>query len=418
MKTTKLKKKEGLCPFNPGYLKLLLSTKGMRIDKAITGEIERTLKTRRGVSGGVELILPGDVWVNVPAYEEFAHASELCLTKEGATFFVLGHGDRIPVDIVPQPDFYNKVTSKGTPFSQLAVLHGGEVHITPTSRCQFFDFDANCVFCHERQAFIPIAREFITVEEVIEIVDAAFSDGLADAVELNIGYYDTEDRGVLHLDPYIQAIKKNFDTLVSVDVQPPKTNAWVDRTYAMGADKVSYHMEIFDREIFSKLCPGKEDRIGWERFAETLECAAGVFPSGTVSSNLIVGLEPPESTMKGIDFLTGRGVMPILPIFRPLKGTLLADTPTPEVDDIAPIFGHFYRAVKKSRMNMSWSKNVSTYMTPLEARYFAGEEAKLQVAMQSLFKSKVGGKAVRGIAGLRRRLKVKEVEDSFESSGL
>jgi len=418
MKPAKLKKKEGLCPFNPGYLKLLLSTKGMRIDKAITDDIERTLKTRRGVAGGVELVLPGDVWVNVPADEEFAHASELCLTKEGATFFVSGHGDRIPVGIVPQPDFYNKVTSKGTPFYQLAVLHGGEVHITPTSRCQFFDFDANCVFCHERQALIPIAREFITVEEVIEIVEAAFSEGLADAVELNIGYYDTEDRGILHLESYIQALKKNFDTLVAVDVQPPKTNAWIDRTYAMGADKVSYHMEIFDRDIFSRLCPGKEERIGWERFAETLECAARVFPSGTVSSNLIVGLEPPESTMKGIDFLTERGVMPILPVFRPLKGTLLSDTPTPEVDDIAPIFGHFYRAVKKSRMNMSWSKNVSTFMTPLEARYFAGEEAKLQVAMQNLFKSKVGGKAVRSIAGLRRRLKVKEVEDSFESSGL
>ncbi len=414
----KTKKSFDYCPFNPGYLKLLLTTKGMRIEEAIAGEIEKTLKTRRGVSGGVELILPGDIWVNVPADEEFAHASPLSLTKEGKKFFVAGYGEKISVEIVPQPSFYEKVTSKGTPFYQLAVLHGGEVHITPTSKCQFFDFNANCVFCHEREAFLPIAREFITVEEVVEIVEAAFSEGLADTVELNIGYYDTQDRGVLHLEPYIQAVKRNFDTLVAVDVQPPKTNGWVDRTYAMGADKISYHMEIFDREIFKKLCPGKEERVGWERFAGALEHAAGVFPSGTVSSNLIVGLEPPESTIEGIDFLTKMGVMPILPIFRPLKGTTLSDTPTPEVDDIAPIYGHFYRAVKKSKMNMSWSKNVSTFMTPLEARYFAGDDATLQVAMQNIFKSKVGGKAVRGFAGLRRKLKVKEVDESLESSEL
>ncbi|MDH3975915.1 MAG: hypothetical protein OEV42_16700 [Deltaproteobacteria bacterium] len=406
------------CPFNPGYLKLLLASHGMRVEERIAGEIEQTLKTRRGVSGGVELILPGDVWVNVPTEEEFAHASPLCLTKEGERFFLTGYGDRLEVSLLPQPDFYEKVTSRGTPYYQIAVLHGGEVHITPTSRCSFFELNANCVFCHEREKFLPIAREFITVEEVVEIVEAAFEDNLADSVELNIGYYDSEDRGILHLEPYIKAIKRNFDTLVSVDVQPPAASRWIDRTYAMGADKISYHMEIFNKEIFKKLCPGKEKEIGWERFAEALNYAAGIFPSGTVSSNLIVGLEPAESTIQGIDYLTTMGIMPILPIFRPLKGTPLHDTPVPEVDDMAPIFGHLYNAVKKSKMNMSWSKSVSTHLTPLESRFFAGEDARLQVVMQNIYKTKVGGKAVRGYTGLRRRLKVKEVEDSFESSGL
>ena len=102
----KSKKTFDYCPFNPGYLKLLLTTKGMRIEPAIVDEIERTLKTRRGVAGGVELILPGDVWVNVPAEEGFAHASELSLTKDGGKFYVTGYGERIPVEIVPQPAFY------------------------------------------------------------------------------------------------------------------------------------------------------------------------------------------------------------------------------------------------------------------------------------------------------------------------
>ena len=69
-------------------------------------------------------------------------------------------------------------------------------------------------------------------------------------------------------------------------------------------------------------------------------------------------------------------------------------------------------------MNMSWSKNVSTFITPLEARFFAGDDAKLQVVMQNIYKSALGGKAVRGFAGLRRKLKVKEVDESLESSEL
>lgn len=418
MKEVLSKKEAGYCPFNPGYLKLLLSTKGMRIDEGVADGINKTLRTRRGVAGGVELILPGDVWVNVPTEEDFAHSSPLCLTKDGNRFYITGYGERIGVDLVPQPSFYDRLTSKGTPFYQIAVLHGGEVHITPASKCQFFNFDVNCIFCHEREAYSPVDREFITVEEVVEVVEAAFGEGVADSVELNIGFYDTEDRGISLIEPYIKAVKRNFDALVAVDVQPPRTNSWVDRTYAMGADKISYHMEIFDREIFKSLCPGKEKMIGWERFAEALEYAAGIFPSGMVSSNLIVGLEPSSSTMKGIDFLTKRGVMPILPVFRPLKGTPLQDMVAPDVGEIAPVYGHLYNAVKKRNINMTWSKNVSTHMTPLEGRFFAGEDAKLQVAMQNIYKSKIGGKAVRGLAGLRRRLKVKEVDESLESSGL
>lgn len=418
MKAVDLKKETGYCPFNPGYLKLLLSTRGMRMMQGLAGEIKKTTGSRRGLAGGVDLILPGDIWVNVPVEEEFAASSPLVLEKEGNTFFLSGHGGRIDVEPVPHLSFYDRTTSKGTPFYQIAILHGGYVHITPSNKCQFFDMDLYCRFCNEKKNFFPIAREFITMEEVLEIIDVAFTEGVADSVEFNIGYFDTADRGISFLEPFIKAVKRNFDTLVAVDAQPPEDIRWIDRTYAMGVDNISYHLEIFDKDIFAELCPGKSRMIGWDKYIEALSYAAGVFQSGAVSSNLIVGLESPESTISGIDYLTKNGVIPILPVFRPLKGTPLQDRATPDVEDIAPIYGYLYSAVKKSRINMSWSKNVSTYMTPLEGRYFAGEDAKLHVAMQNIYKSRIGGKAVRGLAGLRRRLKVKEVDESFESSGL
>lgn len=418
MKKAHSNKETTYCPFNPGHLKLLLSTKGMRLDETVVKEIDNTLRSRRGVAGGVDLILPGDIWVNVPTEEEFAHSSPLCLTKENKHFFISGHGDKIKVKLVPQPSFYDRLTSKGTPFYQVAALHGGAVHITPSSKCQFFDVSQNCTFCLEREAFSPEQREFISVEEVLEIVAVAFGEGVADSVELNIGFYDSEDRGIALLEPYIKAIKRNYDTLVAVDVQPPETDIWIEKTYAMGADKISYHMEIFDKKAFKEFCPGKDKLIGWNRFAEALDYASGIFQSGMVSSNLIVGLESPASTIKGIDFLTGMGVAPILPIFRPLKGTSFQGKTTPEVEEIAPIYGHLYNAVKKSNINMTWEKNVSAHMTPLEGRYFAGDDAKLQVVMQSIYKSKIGGKAFRGFVGLRRKLRVKDLEDADKASDI
>ncbi|MBE9537091.1 MAG: radical SAM protein [Proteobacteria bacterium] len=417
MKAARLKKKEGLCPFNPGYLKLLLAVQGMSLGKGVAEEVGFTLSTRRGVAGGVDLILPGDLWVNVPVDKTTTEKSPYCLEKKKGGYFLTGYGNEIKVEPVRQPHFYERVTSKGTPFYQIAALHGGSVYISPTNRCQFFDDDLNCRFCDEKKTFYPIAREFISVEEILEIIEVAFNEGVADSVDFNIGYFDTEDRGISFLEPYINAVKRNFDTIVAVDAQPPKSNKWIDKTYAMGVDKLSYHMEIFDMEVFDSLCPGKAKEIGWERYVEALKYAAGVFPSGAVSSNLIIGLEAPASTMEGIDLLTGIGVVPILPIFRPIEGAALEVT-LPDMDEMSAILAHLYSSVKASSINMTWSKNISTYMTPLEGRYFSGDDAKLQVVMQNIYKTKIGGKAVRSIAGLRRRLKVKEVEDSFESSGL
>jgi len=49
-----------------------------------------------------------------------------------------------------------------------------------------------------------------------------------------------------------------------------------------------------------------------------------IFPNGTVASHLIVGLEPFGSTIKGVDYLTRIGVIPILPVYRPRAGARLS----------------------------------------------------------------------------------------------
>jgi hypothetical protein len=90
----------------------------------------------------------------------------------------------------------------------------------------------------------------------------------------------------------------------------------------------------------------------------------------------------------------------------------------PDTEEIAPLLAHLYNAVKSNKINMNWSKHVSIFITPIEGRYFTGEQAKIEVTLYNLYKSKIGGLATREIAKLRRRLKVREVEDSFDSSEL
>jgi len=137
-----------------------------------------------------------------------------------------------------------------------------------------------------------------------------------------------------------------------------------------------------------------------------------------VWSDLIVGLEPTASTIAGIDALVGLGVLPVLSLFRPLDDTLLHDHPLPSADEVVPVFAHLFNAVRKARINMHWVRDLSFAMTPIEARFFADEEARANAGLGTFYRSRLGGIAARNLSRLRRRLRVRQVSDSFDSSHL
>lgn len=400
---------------NPGYIKLELSSKGIRLSKELTEgkDLRAAFLARAGIGGGIDIILPEDVWVNVPIKETFTKGSPYLLMKEGSKFYLEKGKEKLEVRVVPPPAFYEKKTSEGTPFAQVCTVHGGYLTITPIASCDFFPRFESCKFCSANFLMGPTGKKALSVREVVEIVDAAFNEGISEFVQLNIGYLDGEGHGIASLEPYITAIKKNFDALLAVEIHPPDKDALIDRSYAMGVDSISYHLDVYDPERFSSICPGKAKHIGRERYLDSLQYAASIFPSGTVTSNLIIGLEPLESTIEGINHLTRMGVVPLLPIFKPLEGSDFANHKIPDIEEIAPLFAHLYNAVKGNKISMNWSKHVSIFITPLEGRYFTENEAKLEVTLYNICKSRLGGIAAREIAKLRRKLKVKEVEDTL-----
>ncbi|MEK7851763.1 MAG: radical SAM protein, partial [Deltaproteobacteria bacterium] len=381
-------------------------------------DLKAAFLARAGIGGVIDIILPDDVWVNVPILEAFTRESPYFLLKENGKFFIERGGERVEVGVVPPPAFYEKKTSEGTPFAQIGTVHGGYLTITPVAACDFFPKYESCKFCSANFIMGPVGKKALSVREIVEVVHEAFEEGIAEFVQLSLGFLEGEGHGIASLEPYITAIKRNFDTILAIEAHPPGKDAWIDRTYAMGVDSIAYHLDIYNPEIFASICPGKARQIGRERYLDALQYAASVFPSGTVTSNLIVGLEPVESTIDGINHLTKMGVVPLLPIFKPLEGSDYSGHRIPDTEEIAPLFAHLYNAVKGNKISMNWSKHVSIFITPIEGRYFTGDQAKLELTLYNLYKSKIGGMATREIAKLRRRLKVREIEDSFDSSEL
>lgn len=398
---------------NSGLLKLELLAKGVRLDRSAlkSKEIERALEIGAKVCAPLELdmILPGNVLVNIAVQECLDKDTCYVLVNENDNFYIKNGVNKVKVWIIPPPEFYNKTTSSGVLLAKIGRTYGNYLLITPSGACEFLSQNLACKYCDVE------AKKATdnSIDDVLETVEAALKEGAAEYICFNIGYSDSEDGGIKQLLPYIKAVKDNFNALICTQAQPPATDEWVDMTYAAGIDSLAYNLEVFDPDIFGLIAPGKKRLVGRDRYFKALARAAKVFPSGAVVSNLIIGLEPVESTLKGIDTLTALGVVPTLPLFRPLPNSKLTSYVKLSPEAIAPIFIHLEAALMKNKLSSNWINHFNIVVNAIDAHLFGGQ-TPVKKNWPSLFKAKRHNKLA---LNLRRRLRVRAT-DNNEPTGL
>ena len=134
--------------------------------------------------------------------------------------------------------------------------------------------------------------------------------------------------------------------------------------------------------------------------------AARVFPSGTVWSDLVLGLEPLGiDHARGIDALgrTGR---------RPGRRRLDASA-SPSGDRADPpttsrrVLAHLYRRVRARGINMRWVRDLAAGVAPLEARHPPATPRACASPSRGSRARASAALAPRGLARFRRRLRVR-----------
>lgn len=398
---------------NPGFLKLDLLTKGISLDESAkqSTEIKRieAVSKSLGIMPEIDIVLPGQVVVNVD-FKKKAQNTPYLLIKDANSFYVTSNNEKVGVTVLAPPAYYDKKAASGVALAKIGRLYGEYLVVSPTIECEFLTKDLACFYCDVR-ARVDRKR---TVDEVIETIAQASKDNQVRMVCLNTGYLATPDGGITELEPYIKEIKKSFNTLVAVQAQPPLENEWIDYTYALGVDSLAYNLEVYDPDIFAKIAPGKKKMIGRERYIEAIRRAALVFPRGGVVSNLIVGLEPIDSTIKGINALSSMGVIPTLPIIRH-SPDLGSDWHAPTAEEVAKVFLHLNKTLRRVKLSDSWISHSNIAMNAIDGRYFGGD-APYKSPLGNIFKSKKGAKLALNLAKMRRSLRVRKVKDEHSRS--
>ncbi|MGQ9565333.1 MAG: MSMEG_0568 family radical SAM protein [Candidatus Bathyarchaeales archaeon] len=313
--------------FNPVRIKIELLCHGARA----TQLSDKGRKTGAGPAGGRFFLLEDGTCVEIPLQGNFVEKSPFTLVKRGNDWVIRKNGRRFAnVKIVPNPRFYEKHTSKGTLMRKLAILHGKDcLASTVYSKCVYWSGSKQCKFCGiglEK----PDRLEIKNPQELSEVAEEAFREGVAKHVTLTTGTPSSPDKGAALLAEATKAIKERAALLVHVQLEPPKDKAFLDKLYAAGVDTVGIHAECFDSKVRSNVCPMKRNL---DVYFEAWEYCVKLFGDAQVSSFVIVGLgESDKSILKGAEKLAELGVVPFLLPLHPIVGSLFefAQPPSPQ----------------------------------------------------------------------------------------
>jgi uncharacterized radical SAM superfamily protein len=377
---------------NPALLKLDLYCKGARLDDScfIEGDGGRkVLRTRAGLGSGLELILPGGLWTNVPVAERFAADSPYTLHRRDGRY-QLRHGGRdvAPVQLSPRPGWYERATASGKPMTRIGTLQGTYLGIYQAKVCEYWTAKpqkVNCKFCSVGLNLgIDDANEK-SVDEVMEVVRAARRESGITYVDFNTGHYEGHTYLDI-LDPYIRRIKSELGLLVGVQTPPHPDLKRYDGLREMGVNRVSFCFEIFDSQIFRDVCPGKNTEYGLANYLEAVRYCAALDKKGpahepwVTNGEIIAGLEPPESSIAAIDWITSVGAIPTVCVFRPLAGTDMENAPPPKTEDLVPVFRFLYEACMENGLPIGCAPNVhvSLVLLPEECRSLSDRRFPLQ----------------------------------------
>jgi hypothetical protein len=396
---------------NPALLKLDLYCRGARLDDSCFVEADggrKILRTRAGLGSGLEAVLPGGLWTNVPVSEPFAKRSPYRVVRGGDGRYRLDRGGEAicALELSPRPDWYERSTSSGKPMTRVGTLQGTYLGIYQAKVCEYWTqkpAKVNCKFCSVGLNLGVDDADEKSVDEVLEVVRAARDGSGITYVDFNTGHYDG-DTYLDILEPYIVRIKRELGLLVGVQTPPHRDLRRYDHLRDIGVNRVSFCFEIFDRTIFREICPGKDAEYGLDYYLEAIRHCAALAGRGprtepwVTNGEIIAGLEPPESSIRAIDWITSVGAIPTVCVFRPLVGTDLEGAEPPSTEDLVPVFRRLYEACMERGLPIGCAPdvNVSLVLLPEECAGFSDRRYPLRELRR---------RGLRAIAGraLRRR---------------
>lgn len=242
------------------------------------------------------------------------------------------------VEYPKAPSYYGKTFEDGTKYSEVVAMVNGVAFSTVYRVCQYWGEKLECKFCDinenirqgRKSKKLSVPKAYKPFEQVAEVMKEIFL-GEQDVVGtrpismlLTGGAILTRLDGRDELDfylRYVEAIREKVGYRWPLTLQTgPKTKAEFKRYKDAGVTCSHSQLEVWDKDLFKTICPGKQRRIGWDEWVRRLVDSVDVFGEGNAAPGLVAGVEmcqpygfkdvasAVKSTAAGFDYLMSRGV--------------------------------------------------------------------------------------------------------------
>lgn len=306
-------------------LKIALTNQGVFFSDEAISYIEKKEQINCKEFEAVDMRLMNGLYFNVPFQVSLSVLSPFSIKMFSDNTYGLCYynvpmcfdNKLLEVTIRTVDPFASKHTKQGFLYEDIAYLGIDRLRVYHKQGCYFKQIGQGCQFCDIDD--VPSSFSMKDIKEVLENykyntqINHFLIGGGSEIPESDFS-------NIIELSNYIRT---TFEKPIYLMSLPPKSIDILEELKAAGITEIAFNIEIYDRKLAQKYMPGK-GAIAIEQYLSALKHAVKLWGNkGGVRSIFIIGLEPKESLLKGIEEICKHGVSPILSIFKPIAGTAL-----------------------------------------------------------------------------------------------
>lgn len=217
-------------------------------------------------------------------------------------------------------NFYKQFTSDGVNMRtvvQSGSLEYGEgvAFVAYSNECALLDKGHDCLFCNinaTKRRFGELeGHQWKYPKQIGETVKAAFDEG-CDHFNITGGFVPERRELEYYLD-VAEAIQDETglqDFNGTAVIGAPADLEVLEQYKEAGYRTVAIHPEVWGKDFFNAICPGKaETGGGYENYIRAIDYALEVFGKGRVRTQFVAGLQPKEYVIDGLETLAAKGAV-------------------------------------------------------------------------------------------------------------
>jgi hypothetical protein len=270
---------------------------------------------------------------------------------------VLDETDLGELEFPPIPSWYQHKTKTGKIPGEIApvIEWGYLIYLTVFRNCQYFGKEEECAYCdinHNYRQQKNAGRPYTGVKDIEDILEVLSwidkEDTIAKVYTITGGSVTSTLKKKNEVDFYLE---------YPIEIEKRFPGRWMGKLVAQAFEKEDckkfsdagikvYHpnYEVWDKELFKKICPGKESYVGRDTWIRRIVESAEVFGPSYVIPNFVAGVEISEpygfrtvreavqSTTEGLEFFMSKGIMPRFTAWCPEPFTTLGTQAGPTLE--------------------------------------------------------------------------------------